>query len=244
MRYERQLEIIRYLEAHHSASIRDLAGAVYSSEASVRRDISLLEAQGIVSRVYGGVILSKYRNASVPLALRRQENSAQKETVARRAAGLVGDGATIFIDASSTAGRVVKYLGGLHNIKIITNGLGVLEEASKTVDTVWSTGGRFLRENRAFAGAEAEKFVRTLNIDLLFFSSEAISEEGEISDSSERETSLRRALLERAGRRVFLCDSSKIGRRRMFRLCGRDEVDDIICDVPLLFEKSSGEDTR
>jgi DeoR/GlpR family transcriptional regulator of sugar metabolism len=42
--------------------------------------------------------------------------------------------------------------------------------------------------------------------------------------------------MERAKRRVFLCDSSKIGVRRVFTLCKKEDVDDIICDVPLPWE--------
>lgn len=236
MQYERRQDILRYLESNRTATIRQLAEAVYSSEASVRRDLCQLEQQGIVCRVYGGVILSKYQNAAIPLALRKQENVSQKEWIAESASELVFDGATIFIDASSTAGRTVKYLRRYHNLKIITNSLSVVEEAAGVCEQIWSTGGRLLRDNRAFAGLEAEKFVRAVNIDILFFSSQGITKSGEISDASEAETSLRRALLERAQRKVFLCDSSKIGVRRMFFLCTREDVDDIICDARLPWE--------
>ncbi len=236
MQYERQQDILRYLERHRTATIKQLAEAVFSSEASVRRDICRLEKEGVVIRVYGGVVLSKYQNSVIPLALRKQENTTQKKWIAERAAGLVFDGATIFIDASSSAGRIVKYLRRYHNLKIITNSLGVLEEAAGVCERVWSTGGRLLRENRALAGLEAEKFVRAVNIDILFFSSQGITKGGEISDSSEAETSLRRALLERSERKVFLCDSSKIGKRRMFYLCSREDVDDIICETRLPWE--------
>ncbi len=236
MQYERQQDILRYLESRHTATIRQLAEAVYSSEASVRRDLCQLEKQGVVCRVYGGVILSKYQNAAVPLVLRKQENTAEKEWIAQHASEQIFDGATIFIDASSTAGRIAKYLNRYHNLRIITNSLNVVEEASGVTDQVFSTGGRFLRDNRAFAGLEAEKFVRSVNIDILFFSSQGITETGEISDASEAETSLRRTLLDRSRRKVFLCDSSKIGLRRMFFLCTRYDVDEIICDRTLPWE--------
>jgi DeoR/GlpR family transcriptional regulator of sugar metabolism len=115
----------------------------------------------------------------------------------------------------------------------------VVEEASGVSDQVFSTGGRFLRDNRAFAGLEAEKFVRSVNIDILFFSSQGISATGEISDASEAETSLRRTLLDRSKRKVFLCDSSKVGISRMFFLCTRHDVDEIICDRTLPWEKTN-----
>jgi len=233
IQYERQLSILHYLEGHHAATIKQLSGAVYSSEASVRRDLNQLEKQGIVSRVYGGVILSKYQNANVPLVLRKQENVAQKEEIAQRAAELVCDGATIFIDASSTAGRIVKYLNSYHNLKIITNSVTVVKEASKNNIDVWATGGKYFCENRAFVGPYADEFARSINIDIFFFSCQGITEDGRISDVSERETSLRRVVLEHSKKKIFLCDSSKIGVQRMFFLCTRFDVDEIICDKVL-----------
>jgi DeoR/GlpR family transcriptional regulator of sugar metabolism len=241
IQYERQQNILQYLEKHHTATVKQLAKTVYASEASVRRDLNLLEKQGVVSRVYGGVILSKYQNAVVPLVLRKQENISQKEWIAQRAAKLVSDGTTIFIDASSTAGRIVKYLNGLHNLRIITNSLNVVEEAAKNNIEVWSTGGKYFSANRALVGPYADNFLRSVNIDILFFSSQGITIDGKISDVSERETALRRVALENSKRKVFLCDASKIGVQRTFFLCTRFDVDDIICDKALPWEDENNE---
>jgi DeoR/GlpR family transcriptional regulator of sugar metabolism len=76
-------------------------------------------------------------------------------------------------------------------------------------------------------------FIRSISADIVFFSSQGISDDGEISDVSEEETAIRRVMLERAKYKVFLCDSSKIGVRKSFRLCSKDDVDRIICDVEL-----------
>ena len=72
--------------------------------------------------------------------------------------------------------------------------------------------------------------MRGVTADWLFFSSQGITEDGEVSDYSEAETSLRRAMLERARKRVCLMDASKLGRRCAFVLCGREEMDVLLCD--------------
>jgi DeoR/GlpR family transcriptional regulator of sugar metabolism len=38
--YERQKSILQYLQSNHSATVKELAAAIYASEASVRRDIA------------------------------------------------------------------------------------------------------------------------------------------------------------------------------------------------------------
>ena len=79
LQYERHQALMAYLEEHHTATIRALANHLYTSEASVRRDIAALEAAGLVLRVYGGVVLPEHKIDVVPVELRESANSAAKE---------------------------------------------------------------------------------------------------------------------------------------------------------------------
>lgn len=236
IQYERQQNILSLLQQRGTASVRELSAAVFASEASVRRDIEVLEKKGYVKRIYGGVMLSRHENSVIPLDLRDPEHSSVKEQLARRAAALIPDGATVLIDASSTTRRILRYLGHRRDLRIITNNLRLLQEAKDPTIQFYGTGGAYNPSNHAFVGPAAEAYVRGISADLLFFSSQGITEEGEITDVSEEETALRRVMLSRAKRRIFLCDSSKIGVRRVFTLCTRQDVDEIICDIPLPWE--------
>lgn len=229
--YERQQKIMNYLKDKHFASVKSLSKIVWSSESSVRRDIKALELKGLLKQIYGGVVLAEYENAVVPVDLRDHSNSQIKEKLAKRAAGMIFDGATVIMDGSSTVRRIVKYIGELHDLKIITNNVGILQECTNPNVKIYCTGGLFLRSSNIFVGSTAEKYINGINADILFFSSQAISNEGEISDTSEEETSLRKLMLSRSQRKIFLCDSSKIGQKKMFFLCEKDDIDEIICDV-------------
>ena len=233
---ERREKILKILEKQRSATIRELANAIFISEASIRRDVEALEKAGLVRRMYGGVMLEKYRNAVVPLELRDSEHSSVKEELARRAAQLVSDGDTLMLDASSTVRRMVKYLEGRRDLKIITNNLRIFNDMQGKDVRLYCTGGQYSGRNNAFFGKSAEQYVEKLHADLCFFSSQGISLTGEISDASEDETSLRRMMIARSDRRVFLCDASKIGVRHMFTLCGKDDVTEIICNEKLPWE--------
>lgn len=234
---ERQQEILSHLDVRGAMSIRELAAVLFVSEASVRRDVALLEKAGALRRVHGGVLPTGVESV-VPLLVRDGEHSAQKERIASRAAEMVPDGATILLDASSTVRRMLKYLAHKRGLTIITNNDRVFDELGACDAEVYCTGGRFNRENHAFVGPAAESFVRGISADMLFFSSQGISHSGEISDNSELETALRRIMLDRAGKRVFLMDASKLGVKCTFRLCGRERVSDFLCDVPLPWEEN------
>ena len=232
----RQQQILTFLEKNKNATVRELTELLHASESSVRRDLEKLENEGLARRVHGGVILSEYRNSVAPLSYRDAENHAIKERLAQRAAAIVQDGATILIDSSSTTWRIVKYLKNRRNLRIITNSLAVFKELESDGIEAYCTGGLFRTQTQDFVGHEAESYIRSVYADFLFFSSNAISLDGEISDVSAEWTSLRRVMLTRARRRVFVCDSSKIGERRVFTLCTKDDIDDIICDTPLPWE--------
>ena len=201
LQYERQQHIIDILKKKHSISIKALAKTIYASEASVRRDIQKLESMGIIERIYGGVVLSEYKNEVVPVNLRDSANSESKEMIAFNASKLISEGDTVMLDSSSTARRICRYLKGKKNIKIITNNMRVCSEASDV--SVFLTGGMFSKTRECFVGSFAENFIASVHADILFFSSTGISKTGEITDISEDEINLRRLMIKQAKKRIY-----------------------------------------
>lgn len=226
---ERQQSIIDYLEKNRLATVKELAAAIYTSEASVRRAIAELEKSGYVEKVYGGVLLSKYKTSIIPARLRDSENSAAKDSIAKRAAELIKNGDTVLMDASTTVFRICRYIKDRKNLRIITNNLRICGEFTESDDIeVYCTGGSFVPRNTCFLGSYAESFIGSVNADILFFSAQGLSSEGEITDVDEREVSMRKAMLARADKKIFLCDSSKLGVTKPFKICSKDDIDGII----------------
>ena len=234
LRCQRQDEILSILENRKTIHITDLAKELYVSEATVRRDISTLEKLGLVKRVYGGVMLSKYAAVTdTSLTLRAQESRTQKDMIAAKAAELLYDGASLIMDASSTVQHMIPYLKNYRDLTVITNSLKVIELLDGIDIRVLCTGGHYISRNRALAGPAAMEMLRGIYADFFFFSTQGISLTGEISDFSEGETELRRLMLSRATRSYFLCDQSKIGQSYLFKLCDSNDVDGIISDGEL-----------
>lgn len=234
--FERQQLILQFLEEKNPASMKEIARYLYVSDATVRRDVAAMEGKGLVKRIYGGVLLSGGINEVIPLDLRDGEHADIKDLLAKRAAETVFDGATILLDASSTVYRMMRYLKKFKDLKIITNNLRILTHADQFNGTIYCTGGTYDPKNQVLFGPFAEKFLEGVSADLFFFSSQGITEEGEISDPSEAETVLRRKMLKRAHKSYFLCDGSKVGKRNLFTLSTKDEVSGIFCDKSLPWE--------
>ena len=237
LQIERQKNILNYIESKKTATISEIAKAVYTSEASVRRDIAKLESDGYVTRVYGGVTIAKYDGEVIPVELRDTSNSKTKDSIAMKAAKLIKSGETIFMDASTTVFRICKYIKGTKNLKIITNNIRICEELKETDIKVYCTGGAYYGARGCFLGTFAEKFIESVHADSVFFSSQGISKNGTISDVDESENAIRTKMLKQSDKSVFLCDSSKFGLKKSFVLCTKDDIDFIVCDKELQFDE-------
>lgn len=232
--WERKREILRLAEENGYVKVDYLARRLHISESSIRRDLLSLEAEGEIRRTYGGAEPTKGGARLIPYDLRAHQNEAQKRTVAGLAASLVSDGDVVFLDGSSTAFYLVDHLSRLHGLTVVTNGLSTALALSGTQVRLISTGGRPNPENpTALVGSHAERLISEMHADVVFFSAQSLSEDGEITDCFEEEIALRRLMCRRANRSVFLCDGSKIGKTSPYLLCGAGEVDAVVCDLPV-----------
>ena len=230
---ERHDEILTILKERNGASVHYLAKNLHVSEPTIRRDLTYLEKQHYIKRTFGGAVLNDMTTSEIPLSLRESENRLPKEIIAKKAIEHISDGKIIFIDASSTVSKLLKYFPQFKDLTIITNSpknslkLGELKVKS------YSTGGLLLENSIAFVGSGAENFIRNFNADIFFFWSRGLSEDGVISDSSVDESNLRRVMMEHSKKRIFLCTSDKMGKRYMYNLCTLSDVDVIISDKEL-----------
>ena len=230
---ERRREILRLAEENGYVKVDYLARRLHISESSIRRDLLSLEANGEIRRTYGGAEPTRGGSRLIPYDLRARQNEGQKRTVANLAASLVSDGDVVFLDGSTTAYYLVDHLSRLHGLTVVTNGLAAALALSGTQVRLLSTGGRPNPENpSALVGPYAERLISEMHADVVFFSAQSMSEDGEITDCFEEEIALRRLMCRRASKRVFLCDGSKIGKTSPFSLLDAGDVDVVVCDLP------------
>ena len=230
---ERYHEIIKILKERNGASVHFLAEQLHVSEPTIRRDLTVLEKQERIRRTFGGAVLNDMSTSEIPLSLRESENRQPKEIIAKKAMEHISDGKVIFIDASSTASHLLKYLPGFSNLTIITNSPKNSLKLAELRVRSFSTGGLLLENSIAYVGKQAEDFVRNFNADLFFFSSRGLSDDGVLSDSSIEESELRRVMMAHSRKKILLCTSDKIGKSYMYNLCRLSDVDEVISEVPL-----------
>lgn len=229
---QRHAEILEILRCENFVSVKDLSERLFASQPTVRRDLNMLENQGLIRRSHGGAILADGR-VDTPRQFRKGTRSKEKLNICRLAATLLLPNTLIFTDASTTASYLADFIHPNDNITVVTNGLPMFLSLVENSVSAFSTGGRFAKTSEAFEGRQAEEMVKSFNADMMFFSSSAMDLDGEISDYSEEETALRRVMRERSEKVVFLVDSAKIGNKSAFRAFSLADIDYLITNQPL-----------
>ena len=227
---DRYTQILSILQTRKSVTVNYLVKQLYVSPATIRRDLAALAEQGVIKHYYGGATLIQDPSKAAPIELRNAENHNAKMQIGQKALSLISNGDSLFIDASSTCLCMVPGLAQFENLTVVTNSQRVLESLSETSIVTYSVGGKLLRNSMAFTGRIAEECLREMHFDKCFFSCQALSNEGIMTDGGEEENRIHRLLVHKRAKKIVLCDQSKLGHSCLFNVGSIELLDYIVSD--------------
>src|SRR4051812_39983078 len=95
--YEREMEILRLLDADTRVSVTDLSARFGISVVTIRKDLESLERRRLLQRVRGGAVRVEGSDEGA-FELRLRDRPEAKRAIAQAAAQLVTDGVAIALD--------------------------------------------------------------------------------------------------------------------------------------------------
>ena len=231
---ERQAKILEYLLSDPDLTVRELAAKLFVSEPTIRRDFTELADRGLLRKVHGGAIVKEgSADREIPFLLRENERSSVKSEMGRRAVEYVEEGMVLMLDGSTSAYHLVPYLSRFKDILVVTSGAKTAVSLAEANIRTFCTGGQMIIHSFSYIGEQAEHFVRHINADLLFFSCNGLSDDGQMTERKLEEASMRRVMFERCKKKILLLDSSKFGKTAFYNMGSVSEIDAIVSDAPL-----------
>ena len=229
---EREQEILNILKTSKGfVSVKQLCDTLFASESSIRRDLKALESRGLIKRSYGGASIEVSASSIVNFSRRSEENAEAKRAIAKKAVRLIRDGDVVFLDQSSTSFYVALEIVDKSSLTVVTNNIEILMLLADSGLRVISSGGFLSNDNRnCLIGGEAQRTFEGIYADIMFFSVKAVTEDGDVTDCSAEEIAVRNSMMKNATKKVLLCDSSKFGKRAVFKQCTVDDVDLVISE--------------
>lgn len=230
---ERQARIVSEVNTRPSTSTEDLAVSLGVSTETVRRDLSALEAKGLLRRVYGGAVpATKSVAVEDPYAERTASHIDQKRVMARRAVTLLRPGDTVMFDIGTSVLEVAKAVPLDWSGLVLTNSVPVAVELSTRRDVrILLAGGHIRSGDLALSGSCTQAFFKDYFADVAFISSGGLSAEAGLSDyPHDGEAEVKRILIQNSRAAYALVDSSKFDVTVARRICGLGELTGIIAD--------------
>jgi len=232
MKINRIHQIHELLKEVHSISLDELCTTFNVSKNTIRRDIAELENNGIIQKVYGGVVLAEQNESSPePFSFREIRNADAKKQVAQIAASLVNEGDVIYIDSGTTTMHMIPFLAKMHRLTIVTSNLHVLNAAANYnhLNTI-STGGSLYVPSKAFVGPSVLAGLQNYNFSKIFLASTGVSIEHGATNASPLECEIKQNLVKQNIPRFLLVDSSKFDKSSLMTYCQLSDIDGIITE--------------
>lgn len=233
---ERRDRIARLVDEAQRVHVADLTERFGVTDATIRRDLTILEGSGRLRRIHGGAVGHAARLANGVYATKLRARREEKVRIAAAAARLLRPGEIVLFDSGTTVAQVAAQmpptLRAASAITAVTYSLPVIEEIGG-----WESphlvclGGLYLPDYRAFVGPQTIASVRELTADVIFLGCDGLTVENGLTTPHVLVAEVGAAATSRARRVVALADSSKLGRQGFTPIVPLSDVDLLITDV-------------
>ena len=224
---ERQQQILEITQHKQRVTVAYLSKKLYVSEMTIRRDLKLMEHEGLIKRYHGGA-LAQNDYIQYPISLRLKINEKEKRDLAQRVTKYIHDGQTIFLNNSSSCAYILPCLKNFKDITVLTNSVQFVQTLSKLEIDCILTGGEYRESERSLVGRYTENFLRSINTDLAFLSCDGFSDDGIVTVNDDANAEIVRIALKNSAKKIILAHHSKIGLKFRHNICHKSETDEVI----------------
>ena len=228
----RQAELLNEVQRLGSASVEALAGRFGVTLQTVRRDVKLLAAAGLLARFHGGVRVPTSTTENIAYRQRQRLNAAAKQRIARAVARSLPNGCSLIINIGTTTEAIAGELLHHRGLRVITNNLNVAAILSDNPECeVIVAGGVVRTRDRGIVGEVTVDFMRQFRVDIGLIGISGIEADGTLRDFDYREVKVARAIIEQSRTVWLAADHSKFNRPAMVELARLDELDMLFTDA-------------
>lgn len=227
---ERQSEIVRLAREHDgTVSISDLSERLDVAAETIRRDLSVLERQGLLHRHRGGAILREAEPFEIALGSRNERELDQKRAIGARVVELLPQDGVVMMDSGSTT-QVLADMFPDRALTVVTNNIPAIPLlAQRPQLSVFALPGRVRHVTHGAVDLWAWQRLAKLSGDVAIIGANGVTAHGATTTIPE-EAALKAALVKASRFRILAVTSSKLGRESFCRYADLGEFDVVVTD--------------
>lgn len=228
---ERQQEILRRARAAGRVEVASLAEDLAVTRETVRRDLDVLEHQGVVRRVHGGALPVERLRFEPGVSERTAAMAEEKNRIGKAALDRLPAEGAILIDAGTTTARFAEFIPDDRELTVVTNALPIaLSLSTRARLTVLTVGGRVRGRTLAHVDRWALRSLAEIRVAVAFVATNGVSVTGGLTTPDLAEATVKEAMVAAADQVVLLADHTKVGDDQFCRFADIDQLDVFITD--------------
>jgi DeoR/GlpR family transcriptional regulator of sugar metabolism len=222
-----------YLRERGKLDVHSMSEMLSVSEVTVRRDLEKLETEGFLIRMHGGALINAEQQPVAPdPTLGSEKEEADREEIARVAFLMIKDGDVIMLTNGAIALRIARKLADRGNVTVLTNDIqAALEVSAQAGNRAVLLGGSPDPECRALFGSLAQANLQKFFVNKVFIEADGVSEQLQLSVSSQEKAALIKEALACAEDKIILCEADRFSRNAFYRLGPLSMADKVITNT-------------
>lgn len=207
---QRQELILRLIEERGSITVTEVKDILETSESTVRRDITALDKEGKLVKVFGGAVAAEQRMTTheYTVAQKMELNCKEKSIIARYAAALIEPEDFVYLDAGTTTAHMLDYIEESSAV-FVTNGVAHAQNLAARGIKVILLGGELKSSTEAVVGSQAMQMLKHYNFTKGFFGVNGVTKKNGCTTPDTSEAMVKRAAAEHCKTIYVLSDSTK-----------------------------------
>ncbi len=228
---ERHRYILDRLKKEGKVNVLELCKSLKVSSVTIRKDLKMLEDKNLLFRTHGGGTLDNPYTMDRPVIEKEKIRAEDKMGIGEKAAQLVVPNDSILIASGTTVLSLARYIRPVNHLTVITAAINVAAELNKHPEIeVLLLGGVLRKSSSSSTGMYAERILEDFSCSKLFLGVDGIDLEFGLTTTNVMEAQLNRRMIAASQKTIVLADSSKFGKRGFGRICGLEDVSQIITD--------------
>ncbi|MBT0958436.1 DeoR/GlpR transcriptional regulator [Alphaproteobacteria bacterium KMM 3653] len=228
----RQAVVLSRVLGSGFVTIEALAEEFGVSAQTVRRDIITLSEKGLLQRFHGGAgPVGAAESARLDHAAKRDVAKPEKHLVGARAAAIIPDGASVFLDVGTTIECCAARLAQRKGFRIFTTSIRTALLFDPEAHEVNVIGGRLSGRDGSLTGEEVILRLNDLRIDVALIACSAVDDTERVMDFNTSKIAVKKAAMNAAAASYLLCTTSKFGRTALATIAPMSRFQSIITEV-------------
>ncbi len=229
---ERHTQIAKAIEADGKITISQITEKYSISEESARRDLRILEQNGICKRTRGGAIALNSINTQPPTDRDFESMPVfdNYRKIAKAAVELIEENDTVYITNGSFGHIMLSLIPKDMHLTAVVNSAD-MAKALRSFENIeaYVVGGK-MRKSGSLVDSLAKEFVAKFHFDSCFITGSGLTADFGLSNGTDETAAFQRTVLNNSRKKYLLMPGVKIGTNAFIKVSEADIFNKIITD--------------